>query len=210
MMVGGDYMYFDYSYKELEYLKDKDSRFGEVIDKVGMIDREVEPDLFRAICFNIIGQQISIKGYHTVLKRLNELLPTISPFSIYECDVDKLQACGIGSRKVSYLKNIAEKIINKEFDVERIYDMDDECAIEYLMTLKGVGRWTAEMILLFTLQRKNVFSYYDLGIKRGLMKLYNYTEISMELFNMYKGRFSPYCSIASFYLWKVGNGEVEI
>lgn len=203
-------MYFDYSYEELEYLKEQDTRLACVIDKVGIIQREVEPDLFKAICFNIIGQQISIKGYHAVLKNLNELLPTISPLSIYECDLDKINACGIGPRKVSYLKNIAEKIIKKEFDINSVHDMDDETAIEYLMTLKGVGRLTAEMVLLFSLQRKNVFSYCDLGIKRGLLKLYKQKGISLELFEVYKERFSPYCSIASFYLWKIGNGEVEI
>lgn len=87
--------------------------------------------------------------------------------------------------------------------------MEDEEAISYLSSLKGIGRWTAEMILLFCLQRKNIFSYNDLAIQRGLKMIYHHKKITKDLFEKYKRRFSPYCSVASLYIWHVSGNRCK-
>lgn len=87
--------------------------------------------------------------------------------------------------------------------------MEDEESISYLSSLKGIGRWTAEMILLFCLQRKNIFSYNDLAIQRGLKMIYHHKKITKDLFEKYRRRFSPYCSVASLYIWYVSGNRCK-
>lgn len=201
--------YFKYTNKELDYLRHKDSKLKEVIDKVGHIDREIDTDIFSSIVHHIVSQQISTKAQATVFNRLNELLVDITPNNILKCSDEQLQSCGLTFKKVEWIKDVSRKIVNKEYNVETLYDMPDEEAIQYLTSLKGIGTWTAEMILLFSLEREDIFAYDDLIIQKGLRMIYHHRKITKQLFEKYRRRFSPYCSIASFYIWEVGNGKVE-
>lgn len=111
-------------------------------------------------------------------------------------------------RKAEYITDFARKIENGEFDLEGIRQRPDDEAIRELSGLKGVGVWTAEMILLFCMQRPDVFSYDDLAIQRGLRMVYHHRKIDRKLFEKYRRRFSPYCSVASLYLWAAAGGAV--
>lgn len=202
-------MYFQYSEKEINYLCEKDTKLKEVIEKLGHIDREVDPDIFSSIIHHIIGQQISTKAQETIYRRVNDLLKDVTAENILQCSDEALQKCGLTFKKVEWMKDVSRKIVDQEYDLDAIKEMSDAEAIQYLSSLKGIGVWTAEMILLFSLQRKDIFAYDDLIIQKGLRMIYHHRKITKQLFEKYRRRFSPYCSIASFYIWEVGNGKVE-
>jgi DNA-3-methyladenine glycosylase II len=202
-------VFFQYGETEIDYLKRKDKRLGEVIDKVGHIYRQADTDLFSSVVHHIVGQQISTKAQESIWNRMICGLGTVSAETVLACGRDELQRFGISFRKADYILSAAEKVMSGEFDPEKIKKKDDAEVIEELSALKGIGVWTAEMILLFCLQRPNVFSFGDLAILRGLRMLYHHREITRERFERYRKRFSPYCSVASLYLWAVAGGTVE-
>ena len=179
-----------------------------MIEKVGHVNREVDTDLFSSVVHHIIGQQISMKAQATIWQRMRQDLGTVCAESILEAGIPKLQSYGMTFRKAEYLTDFAQKVQAKEFDLEGIWQKSDEEVIRELSALKGIGVWTAEMILLFCMQRPDVFSYGDLAILRGLKILYGKEEISREQFETYRKRFSPYGSVASLYLWAVSGGAV--
>ena len=201
-------MYFEYGEKEISYLKSKDKKLAEVIEQIGHIDREVDTDIFSAVVHHIIGQQISTKAQATIWQRMQDKIGKVDASGILGAGVDELKSLGMTYRKVEYITDFATKVQNGKFDIEGIYEKSDEEVIEELSTLKGIGRWTAEMILLFCLQRPNVFSYDDLAILRGLRMIYHHRKIDKTLFEKYRRRFSPYCSVASLYLWAVSGGAI--
>ena len=127
---------------------------------------------------------------------------------ILSADLSKLQSFGMTYRKAQYITDFAQKVNDGEFDLEAIWNKTDEEAIHELDKLKGIGVWTAEMILLFCMQRPNVFSFDDLAIQRGLRMVYHHRKIDRKLFEKYRRRFSPYCSVASLYFWAVSGGAI--
>ena len=201
-------MYFQYGETETSYLSAKDERMAAVIAQVGPVQREVDSDLFSAVVHHIIGQQISTKAQATIWKRMQDTLGVVNAAHVLAAGVPQLQAQGLTFRKAEYITDFARKIESGAFDLEGIWQKSDEEAIRELSALKGVGVWTAEMILLFCMQRPNVFSYDDLAIQRGLRMLYHHRKIDRKLFEKYRRRFSPYCSVASLYLWAVAGGAV--
>lgn len=202
-------MNFAYGEKELNYLKSKDKKLAEAIDKIGYIERMVDDDLFSSVVHHIIGQQISTKAQETIWNRMKNLLGEVSAHKIMQTDANELQALGISFRKADYIKDFSNKVISKEFDLDEVAKMPDDQAIAALSSLKGIGVWTAEMILLFCLQRSNILSYDDLAIHRGMRMVYHHRKIDKKLFEKYKRRLSPYCSVASLYFWAVAGGAVE-
>ncbi len=201
-------MYFQYTTKETDYLSQKDKRLGEAIQKVGPIQREVDTDLFSAVVHHIIGQQISTKAQATIWQRMQETLGSVDAEHILAAGVPQLQKLGMTFRKAEYITDFAQKVQNGEFDLKGIGQKSDDEAIRELSSLKGIGVWTAEMILLFCMQRPDVFSYDDLAIQRGLRMLYHHRKIDRKLFAKYRRRFSPYCSVASLYLWAIAGGAI--
>ena len=201
-------MYFEYGNAEICYLKERDARLAEVIDSVGHIYREADTDLFSSIVHHIIGQQISTKAQATIWKKMQDRLENVSAENIAESSEEDLQSLGITYRKAEYIKDFALKVIAGEFCLDEISLLSDDAAIKKLAELKGIGVWTAEMILLFCLQRPDIFSYQDLAIQRGLRMVYHHRAIGRELFEKYRRRFSPYCSTASLYIWAVAGGAI--
>ena len=205
-LIGERFMYFEYGAKEITYLSKKDARLKEVIERIGMIYREVDDDLFVSVIHHIVGQQISSKAQATVWQRLNVLLGEINYQNILAIDDEKYREIGINGRKLSYIKEFADKVKNQSFDIWSLKDKSDEEVIKELTSLKGIGVWTAEMILLFCLKRPDVLSYDDLGILRGLRILYHHRRMTPEHFARYKRRYHPYGSVASLYLWALAGG----
>lgn len=202
-------MYFTYGEKEITYLKEKDSILGGCIDQIGMIEREVDDDLFSSVVHHIVGQQISTKAQTTIWKRIQNELGTIDAEHVVSAGIEKLQSLGISFRKAGYIMDFAQKVKNGEFDLEGLWEISDEEAIRQLSSLKGIGVWTAEMILLFCMQRPDVLSFQDLAIQRGLRMVYHHRKITPQLFRKYQRRYSPYGSVASLYLWAVSGGAIE-
>ena len=201
-------MIFQYGEKEIAYLKQKDKRLAEVIDRIGMVEREVDSDLFSSVVHHIVGQQISTKAQATIWQRMREVLGTVNADTVLAAGPDRLQSFGISYKKAGYITDFAVKVQNGVFDLEGIWEKPDEEVIAELSSLKGVGVWTAEMILLFCMQRPDVFSYGDLAVLRGIRMVYHHRKIERRLFEKYRRRFSPYCSVASLYFWEVSGGAI--
>ena len=201
-------MYFEYGDKEIEYLKRKDKRLGEAIVKIGHIYREVDCDLFSSIVRNIAGQQISSAALRTVWTRLKEKLKDVNAETVCAASREELQKCGITFKKADYIKDFANKIQSGEFDIEALRVLADADLISRLSELKGIGVWTAEMLMVFCLQRPDVMSYGDLAIQRGLRMLYHHGKIDRGLFEKYARRYSPYGTVASLYLWAIAGGAI--
>ena len=139
---------------------------------------------------------------------MQDALGQVNAETILSAGVSNLQALGISFRKAEYITDFARKVHTGEFDIEAVSQMSDTDAISALSSLKGIGVWTAEMILLFCMQRPDIFSYDDLAIQRGLRMIYHHRRIDRKLFEKYRRRFSPYCSVASLYLWAVSGGAI--
>ena len=201
-------MVFAYGEAELAWLRKKDKRLGEVIDRIGHVDRTVDPDLFSSVIHHIIGQQISMKAQATIWQRMQDALGAVSAETILAAGVPELQSLGMTFRKAEYIADFAEKVHTGAFDLDAVAHMGDADAIRALSSLKGIGVWTAEMILLFCLQRPDILSYDDLAIQRGLRMVYHHRAIDRRLFEKYRRCYSPYGSVASLYLWAVSGGAI--
>lgn len=195
--------FFTYSQIEMDYLKKKDKKLGAAIDRIGIIERETQPDTFAALISNIVSQQISTKAAITVWQRLVSRTGEITPTAIAALEQSAIQQCGMSNRKAEYIHGIARAAISGEVDFTRLHTLPDQEVIQKLSSLRGVGIWTAEMLLIFSLCRPDVLSYRDLAIRRGMMNLYRHKKLSMERFERYRKRYSPYGSIASLYLWEL-------
>ena len=201
-------MYFAYGTKETDYLSRKDKRLAAAIAQIGPIEREVDTDLFAAVVHHIIGQQISMKAQATIWQRMRDALGAVDAEHLLAAGVPQLQQLGMTFRKSEYITDFSQKIHDGTFDLQAVWQMPDDEAIRALSSLKGIGVWTAEMILLFCMQRPDVFSYDDLAIQRGLRMLYHHRKIDRKLFEKYRRRFSPYGSVASLYLWAISGGAI--
>ncbi len=201
-------MYFEYGDKEISYLREKDKKLAEVIDRLGFIKREIDTDLFSSVIHHIIGQQISTKAQATIWKRMVDSFETVDAEKILSAGTLQLQSFGMTFRKAEYITDFAKKVHDGVFDLRAVSQMSDEEAIKALSSLKGIGVWTAEMILLFCLQRPDILSFDDLAIQRGLRMVYHHRKIDRKLFEKYRRRFRPYGSVASLYLWAVSGGAI--
>ena len=202
--------FFEYGQKETDWLKSRDKKLSAVIEQVGPIYRRTIPDLFAALVHSIVGQQISTKAQETIWNRLQSVFGKITPEKMAKTEDARLQSIGISFRKVNYIKRAAEKIENGEFDIDALRDMDDAEVARQLSSLDGIGLWSAEMLMLFSMQRPNILSFDDLAIQRGLRMVYRHRKIDRRMFERYRRRYTPYGSVASLYLWAVAGGAIEV
>ena len=161
-------------------------------------------DVFFSLCKSIIGQQISVAAANSVFSKFEKKCKgKINPKIINKLSSLSLKKCGLSRQKVKGIKDLAKKMINKEFKPELIKKMSDEEAIEYLSNLKQIGRWSAEMVLLFTFNRSNIWPLQDIGLLRAISNNYNKNYFPPKTFlnKLYK-KFTPYCSVATWYLWR--------
>ena len=200
---------FVYGERETVYLKRKDKRLGEAIDSIGPIRSEITTDLFEALVNSIVCQRISSKAGETVLNRMISRLGEITPDSVLGCALDELQAFGITFKKAGYIRGLAEKVSDGSFDIASLPEKSDEEVRGELIRLDGIGVWTAEMLMLFSLGRPDILSFGDLAILRGMRMLYRHREIPRPLFEKYRRRYSHYGSVASLYLWAIAGGAIE-
>jgi 3-methyladenine DNA glycosylase/8-oxoguanine DNA glycosylase len=198
---------FQYGPAEIDHLKRRDKKLGRAIDHIGMIERQVMPDLFQALAHSVVAQQISRKAADTVWGRLCERLLNVTPRKVANTDVSDIQKCGLSMRKARYIKGIGEAAIRGDLDLLELREMPDEGVIEKLSSLPGIGVWTAEMLLIFSLCRPDVVSWGDLAIRRGMMNLYGLNQLSKSQFDRFRKRYSPCGSVASLYLWALSVKE---
>ena len=196
--------YFEYGETEINYLCKKDKKLKSVIERIGIIKREINPDLFSALIESVIGQQISNKAAATVRNKLYDLCG-LNAEKLHLMSVEEIQSCGMSVRKAEYIKGITDAAISKVVDFDSLKEKPDNEIINILTKINGIGVWTAEMLLIFSLMRPNVVSFGDLAIRRGMMILYNHKELTKECFLRYAKRYCPYGSVASLYLWELSH-----
>ena len=200
---------FQYGDSEKNYLKKKDAALAEVIDKIGHVSREITPDLYAALVQQIVSQQISTKGAITIWNRMIAAFGEITPENMGKTTPEAIQQCGMSMRKAEYIKELTQTVHNGDLSLQALHTMPDDDLCARLIGIKGIGVWTAEMLMTFSMQRPNVMSWDDIAIHRGLRMLYRHRKITKQLFAKYKKRYSPYASVACLYLWEIAGGGCE-
>lgn len=196
--------WFRYDQADVDELTRKDPRLGEAMALIGPIRRPVIPDLFEALVSSIISQQIAKKAYETVWGRFRDLIGTVTPQAILTAESDAIKACGLSFKKTNWIIGAAQLAAQGELD--RLTEMSDEAVVSHLVRFPGIGVWTAQMLLIFSLQRPDVLSFGDLAIRRGICNLYGLTELSKADFEIIRRRLSPHNTIASLYFWELSRG----
>ncbi|MDR1950983.1 MAG: DNA-3-methyladenine glycosylase 2 family protein [Bacteroidales bacterium] len=190
-------------------MKSKDAVLAKAMDEIGLLRREIIPDMFMALISSIIGQQISAKAHKTVWERFQTKFAPVTAEHINSISAEELQTCGISIRKAIYIKEITSQILDGSLDLVQLQTMSDDDVCKRLSQIKGIGVWTAEMLMIFSMQRMDVLSWGDIAIHRGLRMLYGHKEITKNLFDKYKKRYSPYATVASLYLWHISAGTCD-
>ena len=190
-----------------KYLSRKDKVMKYLIQKYSEpseVTLTSRKDIFYSLCKSIIGQQISVAAANSVFSKFKKKCKNrINAKTVYKLTVTQLKSCGLSRQKVKGIKSLAKQTLNKTFDSKLIPRMSDEEAIIYLSKLRQIGRWSAEMILLFTYNRSNIWPIQDIGLLRAISKNYKKEYLPPEKYvNLLYKRFSPYCSVATWYLWR--------
>ena len=193
--------------KAKRYLSKKDKVMSKLIKSYQGPSEKVlttRKNIFFSLCKSIIGQQISVSAANSVfLKFKKKCNNKINPKVVSKLTFSQLKSCGLSRQKVLGIKSLAKQMINKTFKPNLIIKMNDDDAIEYLSQLRQIGKWSAEMILLFTYNRSNIWPIQDIGLLRAISKNYNKKYLPPEKFVfLLKKRFTPYCSVATWYLWR--------
>jgi len=204
-----DFEIFNYGDTETAHLKKRDKALGAAIDEIGPIRREVRPDLFSSLVRSIVGQQISSKAQATIWARMIDGLAKITPQTILARTESELQSYGISFKKASYIRGVAERAADGRLDTDALLSKSDAEVCEELVKIDGIGVWTAEMLMLFSMRRLDILSYGDLAILRGMRMLYRHEKITRQIFEKYRRRYSPYGSVASLYLWAIAGGAID-
>ncbi len=189
------------------YLSKKDKVMSKLIKNYQSPNETIltsRRDIFFSLCKSIIGQQISVAAANSVFLKFKKKCDNkINPKTVSKLSATQLKRCGLSRQKVLGIKSLAKQILNKSFNPKLIKNMSDEEAIDYLSNLRQIGRWSAEMILLFTYNRSDIWPVQDIGLLRAISKNYNKRYLPPEKFvSILKKRFSPYCSVATWYLWR--------
>ena len=196
-----------YWIKAKTYLSKKDKTMFRLINSYSSPSETIltsRRNIFFSLCKSIIGQQISVAAANSVfLKFKKKCNNRINPKVVSKLTFSQIKKCGLSRQKVLGIKSLTKQIIDKSFKPKLIPNMSDEEAIIYLSNLRQIGRWSAEMILLFTYNRSNIWPVQDIGLLRAISKNYKKKYLPSEKFvNLLNKRFSPYCSVATWYLWR--------
>ena len=190
-----------------KYLSKKDKILAKLIkdyrspSETVLISRR---DIFFSLCKSIIGQQISVAAANSVFFKFKKACNNkINAKVVSKLSFSQLKKCGLSRQKVLGIQSLAKQTIDKSFNPKLINRMNDEEAINYLSNLRQIGRWSAEMILLFTYNRPNIWPIQDIGLLRAISKNYKKKYLPPKKFvSLLQKRFSPYCSVATWYLWR--------
>jgi len=192
----------------IEYLKKKDTIMKEIINLVGNYCIHIRPDPYLVLVESIIYQQLTGRAAHSIYQRFvnhyNDVL--LTPEKVLSTSSETMKSFGLSNKKIEYIKLLSKNITEKNFNLQSVSTLDDEEIINQLTKMKGIGRWTADMFLIFCLGRKDVFPIHDLGIKKAIQKWYLKSTVQfpptkqkmLEISQVWK----PYRSIATWYLWK--------
>tara|TARA_B100000965_G_scaffold403141_1_gene430601 strand:- start:1695 stop:2318 length:624 start_codon:yes stop_codon:yes gene_type:complete len=189
--------------KAIKVLSKKDRIIKKLIKKYNDKFLTTRKDIFYSLCKSIIGQQISVAAANSVFNKFEKKSKKVKPLNVSRLSLAQLKSCGLSRQKARGIKELAVKFLKKEFNPKNINRLNDEQAIIYLSNLRQIGRWSAEMILLFTYNRSNIWPIQDIGLLRAISINYKKRYFPPKNFlQKLKKKFSPYCSVATWYLWR--------
>ncbi|MEG2184693.1 MAG: DNA-3-methyladenine glycosylase 2 family protein [Cloacibacillus sp.] len=203
-------LYFEPTAEELEHLRRSDIKMDSAIDALGPLRRRAEPDLFAALVNHITAQQISNAAHKSVWTRLCSGLGDVTPAAVLAAKEEALCEYGLSRRKASYITALAESVTNGALALDDVLRMEDAEAAAALMRQPGIGLWTAEMALIFCMRRRDVLSFGDFGIRKGMTVVYGLTELPRSLFDEYRKKISPAGSAASLYFWEAAANQSKL
>ena len=195
--------------KALSHFKKSDPLIHEAGLKAEIIELAIHPDPFLRLTRTIIGQQLSVKAAQTIFLRFEKLFKkNINPEELLKIPENRLREAGISFQKIKYLKDLSEKTVKEEIRLHELKHKQNEDVVAELIKIKGIGQWSAEMFLMFSLGREDVFSFGDLGLQNAIQKLYKLrskpTEKQMERLAK---KWSPYRTYAAMILWRSLDNE---
>ncbi len=186
-----------------KHLMKKDRVMKRLIPQFGEASLQSRGDAFVTLARSIVGQQVSVKAAQTVWDRFAKLPRKITPANVLKLKVDDMRAAGLSARKVEYIVDLALNFDSGALHVKRWSEMTDDAIIEELVAIRGIGRWTAEMFLMFHLMRPNVLPLDDVGLINGISHNYFSGEaVSRSEAREVAAAWAPYCSVATWYIWR--------
>ena len=196
----------DYWDEACRHLARKDRVMKRLIPQFGDACLQSRGDAFTTLARSIVGQQISVKAAQSVWERFEKLPATMAPSHVLKLKVDDMRGAGLSARKVEYLVDLALHFDNGAVHVDQWTGMDDDSIIAELIAIRGIGRWTAEMFLIFALDRLDIFSLGDVGLRNGLNRLHgDGTKLDDEAALAITAGWAPYRSVGSWYLWRIAD-----
>ncbi|MBK7353507.1 MAG: DNA-3-methyladenine glycosylase 2 family protein [Nitrosomonas sp.] len=187
----------------VDELREKDKILGKLISNDESEVFFSQGDAFTTLVRAIVGQQISVKAAASVWHKLTLQLTEISPYAVSSADIALLKTCGLSARKVSYIQDLSTHFLRGCYDEAQWQNMDDESLIKLLIQLRGIGRWTAEMFLIFYMLRPDVLPLDDIGLQRAVSIHYNQNQtVNKQLIKKIAQRWQPWRSVATWYLWR--------
>ena len=193
----------DYWKQATRELSERDAVIRRIAGKSRGLTLRSRGDAFSTLARSIVGQQISVKAAASVWQKLNTAVPTIRPEAIHNHDAEALRACGLSRSKVVYLQDLARHFVESRLNVRRWEQMSDDALVAELMQVRGIGRWTAEMFLIFYMTRPDVLPLDDIGLQRAMSLHYNHGKpLSKLKINAIAKRWSPWRSVATWYMWR--------
>jgi DNA-3-methyladenine glycosylase II len=193
----------DYWQQAARELAERDAVLRELIRRFQGLALGSRGDAFSTLARSIVGQQISVKAAQSVWDKLSGRLVAVTPPSVCRARLSTLRACGLSGQKASYLKDLARKLLDGTLDAARWTALEDEILIAELTQVKGIGRWTAEMFLMFYLARPDVLPLADLGLQRAMRLNYNRGRpLTPARMRKIGAAWAPWRSVATWYLWR--------
>jgi DNA-3-methyladenine glycosylase II len=197
----------------ITYLKERDTRFVQLETNFGIPDFTPETNYFESLVRAIVYQQLSGKAANTIYKRFLNLFDDTSyptPTMVLDIPFETLRSVGLSNQKSNYIINLSEHCRDEKLHFEAFNNMTDNEISHELIQVKGIGQWTVDMFLMFTLNRPDVFPLNDLGIQKGFMKFYKLDDLpSLELMQKESEQWKPYRTYVAWYMWKIVDGPFE-
>ncbi len=194
-----------YEEEERAYVAGKDPVMKELVERFGRLEIRVSGDIFADLVSDIVGQMLSNRVAEVIVGRLRALAGGLTPEKLLAKTLEEIKNCGMSARKAEYILALSRDVKEGKYDFSRLDSMTDGEAIAYLMKIKGVGRWTAEMIAEFSLGRKDIFSYDDMALRNGIVKAHGFKTLSKKRFERLRKKYSPYASVASLYYYRLND-----
>ncbi|MSP06742.1 MAG: DNA-3-methyladenine glycosylase 2 family protein [Candidatus Fonsibacter sp.] len=185
-----------------KFLSEKDKKLAKIIKEYdGYLVTRNDP--FYSLCRSIIGQQISVKAADSIWLKFEKVIKKITPINLIKLPKKKLTSIGLSRQKIAYLKIIANELFNKNLNIKILQEMSDDEAIKRLVQIKGIGIWTAQMFLIFNLNRSNIFPFSDIGLIKAISKNYKKEyPLKKDQLDFFKKKWHPYSTVATWYMWR--------